>query len=237
VEKLVYVLWRAAGADPAAMAETLLDDTAPALLALDPLGLRLTIEEPAGSILRVGRRPDGELLGGTVSIWLDSLDRRGPYEEALARSRLTVHGYLVTESVPLAYGANRTWPDGERSPGLSITTVFDKKAGLPDDEFFRIWHGEHTPLSFDIHPLWLYVRNAVVRPVTAGAPALRAIVYEAVPTPEDMLDFFRFFGAVGDKQKLKANIERVNAHMATFANIDSLETTPTSEHILRTLST
>ena len=49
----------------------------------------------------------------------------------------------------------------------------------------------HTPLSFVIHPLWLYVRNAVVRPVTdpAQAPAIRSYVYEATPTFDDMLDF------------------------------------------------
>src|SRR4029078_10807284 len=109
-----------------------------------------------------------------------SLDERAPFESTIGSTEAAeVHGWLVTESVPKAYGERRDWPDGQRSPGLSITTVFDKKPGISDEEFFRIWHGEHTPLSFDIHPLWLYVRNAVVRSITdpEAAPPSRAYVY------------------------------------------------------------
>jgi hypothetical protein len=237
MEKLVYVLWRPPDADPAAVEAALRDEVGPALLATGAPGVRLTVEEPAGSVMRVGNQPDGGLLCATVSVWLDSLDNRGPHEDAIRAAGCTAHGYLVTESVPLAYGDRRTWPDGERSPGISITTVFDKRPDISDETFYGIWHGEHTPLSFDIHPIWLYVRNSVARPVTDGAPRLRSIVYEAVPTVEDMLDFHRFFGSGGDKQRLKDNIARVNNHMATFADISTLETTPTSEYILRTLST
>jgi hypothetical protein len=215
----------------------LLDDVGPALLATDAAGVRLTIEEPAGAVLRVGAQPDGGLLCATVSVWLDSLDNRAPHEAAIAAAGCTAHGYLVTESLPLAYGANRTWPDGTRSPGISITTVFDKRPDVSDETFYGIWHGEHTPLSFDIHPIWLYVRNSVARAVTPGAPRIRSIVYEAVPTVDDMLDFHRFFGSGGDKARLRENIQRVNDHMATFADISTLETTPTAEYILRTFST
>jgi hypothetical protein len=232
VEKLIYGLWRAQEADPVALAADLVGPTAADLLALDPIGLRINVEEPAGKIMRVG----GPFFA-TVSLWLESLDGRGPYEAVLAGFPATAHGWLVTESVPRAYGANRTWPDGERSPGVSIVTVFDKKARLDDATFFAIWHGEHTPLSFEIHPLWLYVRNAVARAVTPGAPPVRSIVYEAVPTVEDLLDFDRFFGAGGSREKLKANIERVNAHLATFADTAGLETTPMAEYIFRTVST
>ena len=103
-------------------------------------------------------------------------------------------GWIVAESEARSYGEHRTWPDGERSPGLSITTFFDKKPDVDDETFYRIWHGEHTPLSFEIHPFWLYVRNQVLRSITPGAPSVRGIVYEAVPTDEQMLDFTQFFG-------------------------------------------
>jgi len=237
MEKLIYVAWRPADSDPAELERSLLDDVAPTLLALAPAGLRINVEEPAGKIMRVGAQPDGSLLSATVSVWLNSIDERGPVEAALAAVPGTVHGWLVTESVPRAYGKNRTWPDGERSPGLSIVTVFDKKAGLADDDFFRIWHAEHTPMSFEIHPIWLYVRNAAARPVTTGAPAIRSIVYESVPTVEDLLDVGRFFGSGGSKQKLAENIGRVSAHLETFADTAGLQTTPMAEYILRTFST
>jgi hypothetical protein len=241
VEKLCYALWRAPDQDLAPIERALREEVGPALLESDAQGVRVLVEEPAGAILRVGAQPGtGNLLCGSVSIWLASLDDRGDAEAIIGNTPAAeMHGWLVTESIPLGYADKRTWPDGERSPGISITTVFDKKHGLPDEEFFRIWHGEHTPLSFVIHPLWLYVRNAVVRPVTdsASAPSIRSYVYEATPTTEDMLDFHRFFGSGGDNKKLKEHIDRVNNHMDTFAQTSTLQCTPMAEYIFRTIST
>ncbi len=236
MEKLCYGLWRAPDQALAPIERALVDDVGPALVGTGAAGVRVLVEEPAGAVLRVGAQPGtGNLLCGSVSIWLDSLDDRGDAERVITSTPAAeVHGWLVTESVPRAYGDNRTWPDGTRSPGLSITTVFDKKHGLSDDDFFRVWHGEHTPLSFVIHPLWLYVRNAVVRAVTPDAPAIRAYVYEATPTFEDMLDFHRFFGSGGDNAALKANIDRVNNHMDTFAETSTLQCTPMAEYVFRT---
>ena len=54
-------------------------------------------------------------------------------------------GYLVTESVPLAYEA-RPWPDGERSPGVKQITMFDKRPDIDDAQFFARWHGNTKPL-------------------------------------------------------------------------------------------
>jgi hypothetical protein len=241
VEKLCYAVWREPDQELEPIERALVDVVGPALLDTAARGVRVLVEEPKGSILRVGAQPgSGNLLCGSVSIWLESLDERGPAEAIINDTPAAeTHGWLVTESIPLGYGDNRTWPDGERSPGLSITTVFDKKRGLADTDFFRIWHGEHTPLSFVIHPLWLYVRNAVVRPITEpeAAPPIRSYVYEATPTFDDMLDFHRFFGSGGDNSKLKANIDRVNNHMDTFAETSTLQCTPMAEYVFRTFST
>jgi hypothetical protein len=171
-----------------------------------------------------------------VSIWLDSLDERSPHEAVLAGADLDVDGYLVSESVPRGHEA-RTWPDGECSPGIYSMTVFDKKPGLDDETFFAIWHGEHTPMSFEIHPLWLYVRNTVVRPVTPGALAIKGAVYEGVPTDEDMLDLHRFFSSGGSNERLGEQMTRVMTHMATFADVDGLITSPAREWIFKTFST
>jgi len=241
MEKLCYGIWRGADQDLEPIEQALVERVGPALLDTSAHGVRVLVEEPKGAVLRVGAQPgSSNLLCGSVSVWLESLDDRGDAEAIIRDTPAAeTHGWLVTESIPLGYGERRTWPDGERSPGLSITTVFDKKHDLPDKDFFRIWHGEHTPLSFVIHPLWLYVRNAVVRPVTdpADAPPIRSYVYEATPTFEDMLDFHRFFGSGGDNGKLKENIDRVNNHMATFAETSTLQCTPMAEYVFRTFST
>ena len=238
MEKLVYGLWRRPDQDVDPIRTALLEQTAPALLELDVPGLRICVEEPAGRAYRVGANPDGRLLVASVSFWIGSYDDRAPHESALGKADAQPYGWIVAESEARSYGAHRTWPDGKRSPGLSITTFFDKKEGISDDDFYRIWHGEHTPLSFEIHPFWLYVRNQVLRPVTPGAPAVRGIVYEAVPTDEQMLDFNQFFGAApDDPASLTANIQRVNDHMETFGNTATLQCVPMREWIFRTVST
>jgi hypothetical protein len=237
VEKLVYGLWRRPDQDLDPLRAGLLERVAPALLELGVPGLRICVEEPAGKAYRVGANPDGSVLAASVSLWIDSYDNRAPHEAALADVDATAFGWIVAESEARSYGEHRTWPDGERSPGLSITTFFDKKDGIDDDAFYRIWHGEHTPLSFEIHPFWLYVRNQVLRPITPGAPSVRGIVYEAVPTDEQMLDFNQFFGCPGEPDRLMAQITRVDDHMDTFGNRATLQCVPMREWIFRTVST
>jgi hypothetical protein len=237
VEKLVYGLWRRPEQDLDPIRDGLLERVAPALLELGVPGLRICVEEPAGKAYRVGANPDGSLLAASVSLWIDSYDNRGPHEAALAAVDATAFGWIVAESEARSYGEHRTWPDGEQSPGLSITTFFDRKEGIDDDTFYRIWHGEHTPLSFEIHPFWLYVRNQVLRPITPGAPSVRGIVYEAVPTDEQMLDFNQFFGCPGEPERLMDQIKRVDDHMDTFGNRATLQCVPMREWIFRTVST
>ncbi|MFZ6004810.1 MAG: hypothetical protein ACOYXM_12865 [Actinomycetota bacterium] len=237
MEKLVYGLWRRPDQDVDALRTGLLDKVSPALLALGVDGLRIEVEEPAGNILRTGAASDGSLLCGSVSIWLDSYDNRGPHEDAIGSAGAQVHGWIVAESVAKGYGTQRTWPDGVKSPGMSILTFFDKGEGVSDDDFYRIWHGEHTPLTFDMHPFWLYVRNQVLRPITPSAPRVRGIVYEAVPTDEDIIDLTRLFGCPGQPKRLMDQIAIVNNHMSTFGNTDTLQCVTTREWIFKTVST
>ena len=237
MEKLVYGLWRRPDQDLDALRSALLDVVAPRLLDLGVDGLRICVEEPMGKAYRVGAQPNGSLLAASVSIWLDSYDNRAPHEETIESAGAETYGWIVAESIARGYGERRTWPDGERSPGLSITTFFDKKSGVDDETFYRIWHGEHTPLSFEIHPFWLYVRNQTLRPITPGAPSVRGIVYEAVPTDEDMLDFTRFFGCADDPAKLMDQIKIVDDHMETFGDRANLQCVPMREWIFKTVST
>ncbi|MSO86558.1 MAG: hypothetical protein EXQ71_03430 [Acidimicrobiia bacterium] len=237
MEKLVYGLWRQPDQDLGAMRSVLLNVVAPRLLELGVAGLRICVEEPIGRAYRVGAQPDGAVLAASVSLWIDNYDDRAPHEEAIGAANAQSYGWIVAESVARGYGEQRSWPDGERSPGLSITTFFDKKDGVDDDTFYRIWHGEHTPLSFVIHPFWLYVRNQTLRAVTPGAPRVRGIVYEAVPHDEDMLDFTRFFGCASEPEKLMDQIAIVNNHMDTFGNRRDLQCVAMREWIFKTFST
>lgn len=233
----MYGLWRRPDQDIEALRDALLTRVAPALLDQGVDGLRIEVEEPAGRVLRTGTNPDGSLLCGSVSLWLASYDDRAPHEAALAEVGAGVYGWIVAESVAKAYGDGRTWPDGEESPGMSILTFFDKGAGVSDADFYRIWHGEHTPLTFDLHPFWLYVRNQVLRAITPGAPPVRGIVYEAVATDEDLTDLTRLFGCPGEPERLMDQIAVVDNHLRTFGDTDTLQCVTTREWIFKTLST
>jgi len=223
MEKLVYALWGPRDG----FAEQAGDE----LLALGPEALTVNVVDPEVDMSAVVAAP-GSGVGGTVNIWLDSLDQRGPYESVLGGAADRVAGYLVTESVPLAY-ERRPWPDGERSPGVKQITMFDKRSDIDDSQFFARWHGSHTPLTFEVHPVSLYVRHAVARPVTEDAPRWRGIVEEGLREVEDLTDPMRYFSAGGSRDTLEHNVKRVMDDVSTFLDLESVESYPTAEYILR----
>jgi hypothetical protein len=227
MEKLVYVLW---GAN-----EGLVERAGPELLALEPHGLTVNVVDPDIDMSGVVAPPDGDRVGATVALWLDSLDHRHAYEAVLSGAVDKIAGYLVTESVPLAY-EQRAWRDGERSPGVKQITMFDKRSDIDDTQFFARWHGSHTPLTFEVHPVCLYVRHAVARPVTGDAPRWRGIVEEGLREIEDLTDPMRYFSARGSTETLERNVKRVMDDVATFLDLDSVESYPTAEYILRSLA-
>jgi hypothetical protein len=224
VEKLVYLIGQRPGDDIAAFRSTLLGPVARDLLAADVRRLSINVAD-VGDIpdaIEVSN-PDG-LLSAAVSLWLDSLDARGPIEERLRDLGSQLAGYLVTESVPREYAA-RDWPDGERSPGVTLVAAFPKPDRIDDESFYRGWQESHTPLSLRLHPLTRYIRNAVARALTPGAPPFRAIVEERVASLEDLADPHRFYGSEADQQ-------RAFDDLARFADPESLQGMLMSEYIL-----
>jgi hypothetical protein len=227
MEKIVYLVWKRDGDAIEAFRDALLGEVGPRLLRdgvsrliVNVSDLRQQVGTGSGQYLG-----EGKTIAASVSLWVDSIDQRGGLEDALRGIASRVDGYLVTESMPLRC-PDRDWPDGTRSPGVTLWTAFPKPERLTDEAFFERWHGHHTPLSFEIHPLWEYTRNAVARVLTAGAPPHRAIVEERFRTLEDLIDPNRFFGA-------PENIQRVLTDIATFTDFESINTAPMSEWILK----
>lgn len=225
MEKLVYALWD--------VPEGFVEDVGSELLTLDPHALTINVVDPEIDMSATVAVPDRG-VGATVGLWLDSLDERGPYESVLGGAGSRLAGYLVTESVPLPY-QTRTWPDGEPSPGVKQITMFDKRADIDDARFFARWHGSHTPLTFEVHPVCLYVRHAVTRAVTEGAPRWRGIVEEGLSEVEDLTDPMRYFSAGGSPDTLEHNVKRVMEDVSSFLDLESVESYPTAEYILRSL--
>jgi hypothetical protein len=212
MEKLVYLVWdrpSRAGADVRAQ---FLDDIAPQLLDLGVHRLQIDLDDDGAEAASMVPVPDDELpVRACVSLWLDAHDTRAPIEALLASAGIRRAGYLVTESLYRDYGDNehaakRSWPVGERSPGITTLTVFDKPVGVDDDTFYGHWYAHQSTMSEWMQPRARYVRNAVVRPVTPGAPRYRAIVEESWPTVEHMTNLVTFFGADADPSELGERI-------------------------------
>src|SRR5690349_22193882 len=187
MEKLVYLCWKRGSDSIESFRDTLLSKASKRLFEGGAHSLTINVADLGDQVkespLIIG---EGQTLSASVSLWLDSIDARHAVEEALAPLTDKLWCYLVTESVPLHY-PDRSWPDGAKSPGVTLFTAFPKPDRLTDEQFFAHWHGSHTPLSFEIHPLWRYIRNAVARPLTAGAAPYRGIVEERFRVIEDVL--------------------------------------------------
>jgi hypothetical protein len=238
VEKLVYLVWERPSIDPAALRARFLDDLAPRLLALGPKALQMDLDDEHAQMPSIVPVPGDELpVRACVSIWVDAHDDRGPYEELLRGAGVRIAGYLVTESVCREYGDNthaaaRDWPDGTRSPGIITLTIFDKPAGVDDETFYGHWYGHQSPMSENMQPRARYVRNAVVRAVTPGAPRYRAIVEESWPSVEHVTNLHTFFGAASNEE-LGENIRVMLDSTKLLYDPATMRNYPLSEYILK----
>ena len=227
MEKLVYLCWKQEHQTMEAFRDELIGDAANAIIARGALSLTVNVADLGDPVkdspLVLG---EGRSLSASVSFWLPSLDARKPLEDALASRAKKLHGYLVTESVPLAY-PDRTWPDGQRSPGVTLVTAFPKPERLTDEQFYGHWHGAHTPLSFEVHPLWRYLRHSVARALTPNAPRYRGIVEERFRVIEDVLDMERLFRGKA------ANMKRAMADVNAFLDTDQIDSALMSEYIIK----
>jgi hypothetical protein len=240
MEKLMYLVWDRPSRSGNDVRAQLIDEIAPKLLALSPRGLQMDVDDEAATQVKsMVAVPGDELpVRALVSIWVDAHDTRAQYEEVLAAVGIRRAGYLVTESLYRDYGDNehavaRDWPDGERSPGIITLTVFDKPAGVSDETFYGHWYGHQSPMSEWVQPRARYVRNAVTRALTPGAPSYRAIVEEAWPTVEHVSNLQAFFGA-SNPDELGERIRIMLDSTKLLYNPDTMRNYTLSEYILKT---
>jgi len=240
MEKLVYLVWDRPSRSGPDLRKQLIDDVAPRLLACGPRGLQIDVDDEDADVASMVPVPNDELpVRACVSIWLDAHDTRTAYEVILAEVGVRRAGYLVTESLYRDYGDNahagpRDWLDGQRSPGVITLTIFDKPAGMSDEQFYGHWYGHQSPMSEDMQPRTRYVRNAVVRGITPGAPTYRAIVEEAWASAATVTDLPTFFGAtdpseLGERIRIMLDSTKLLYDPATMRNYTM------SEYILKSL--
>jgi hypothetical protein len=239
MEKLIYLVWCEPETTRDQVAELMLDSVAPALLALDPHGLSMDLWDPHSDIPAPVPTPEGETpLHALVSIWLDAVDHRRPYEDVLSEAATRLAGYEVVESLYRDYGGNqwssaRDWPDGERSPGVLTVAMLEQHPEQTFEEWMTRWHTRISPITEAIQPRCRYVRNAVFRPLTDGAPPIRGIVEEAWPSLVHVTDPMLFFCADGDLETMNANITQMIEEISAFVEMDTFRSVTMSEWILK----
>jgi len=228
VEKLIYLLGDCeAGTVPRARADLrdALLETGPALIRAGARQASFCVadlDEPAAK--GVPQFNVSGLHDAAVSLWLESLDQRKEIETALSSRAKRLAGYLVTESVPLVLAGDAPLPE-ERYPGVALVTTFPKPERLDDKAFYARWHGSHTKLSLEIHPLTQYIRNSVARSLTPGAPPLRAIVSESVASVKVLADPDAFYGSDEGRR-------RAVEDLLSFVDFEALSTVLMSQYAL-----
>jgi hypothetical protein len=239
VEKLMYLTWLGEHSTRAEVADVLLGPVGEELLSLDPVRLTIDVWDPASDIPAPVPTPEGETpLHGLVSMWVDSIEQRAPFERVLEAASVRLAGYSVVESLYRDYGGNqwadpRSWPDGERSPGVLTVALLQQHPGQTFDEWITRWHTRISPITEEIQPRTRYVRNAVFRPVTEGAPGLAGIVEEAWPSLEHVTDPMLFYCAGGDPERMNANVTQMIEEITAFVDLSTLRSVTMSEWILK----
>jgi hypothetical protein len=217
----------------------MLDEVAPALLALGPHGLTMDLDDEEADVPPPVPAAEAEsAVRAVVSVWVDAYDRRGPLEDVLQERAVDLAGYQVVESLYTDYGSNqwstaRDWPDGARSPGLLTVATIEMPPGRDHEEWIRYWHSTVSTVSEAIQPRTRYVRNAVFRPITDGAPPFRAIVEEAWPSAEHITDPMLFYCAEGDAARMEKNINTMIETITAFTDLATLRSYTMSEWIVR----
>ncbi|HXW33390.1 MAG TPA: hypothetical protein VEJ87_02350 [Acidimicrobiales bacterium] len=239
MEKLIYLLWGEGDAESGDLLRSqLLTEVAPELARQGVYGVGINVHDSeAAKAPPPVPIPTGELPHvAEVSLWVDCYDRRAELEKCLSGIGARMAGYLVVESLYDDYGTTkysspRDWPDGERSPGVLTVALIHKPANLPYEVWIRRWHGTQSPLSAELQPRTRYVRNEVVRPVTANAPEVDGIVEEAWPSAEHVSDPMLFYNA-SDSRQLNDHIERMLESVNACLDLGRLRSNTMSEFLI-----
>ena len=228
MEKLIYLFGETeAGTVPEgqSLLREKLFDAVPALVSSGATGLTVSVadvDDP--DLASVAQFNNMGLLDGQISFWVDHVDGRLGIESILEGLASRMAGYLVTVSILRDY-ASRAWAPGAASPGSAIFTTFPRPVSLDPETFYARWQGSHGPLSLELHPLTRYVRNAVFRPLTEGAPMLDAIVSESVASCAVASDVEQFYSG-------RDNQKRIVKDLLSFAEIKTMSSVVMREYIL-----
>lgn len=227
MEKLVYLVHQSLDAPGPDLRAALIDKAAPELRGAGAvqIGVSVNDEHVAQGEAVTIRRADPPIRA-LVSLWMQNADDRGACEEALAPHAAALHGYLVVESRPLVH----TPPVGERAPGANLVTTIKKRGDISEAEFIERWNVEHRKVAIETQSTFGYVRNAIVRALTPGAPPWDGVVEETFPL-EALTDPHVWYDC-RDEDEYRRRLARMMESVSAFLDLGQMESTPMSEYWL-----
>lgn len=148
-----------------------------------------------------------------------------------------VHAWPADEPIPTDYGDNahaapRDWPDGERSPGVSLISLLPRPARLDRETWVQRWHGVMSPVSTEIQPRTRYVRNLLGPALTEGAPDIEGAVNECWPSQRHVSSPWLFYGAENPWQLARNGSVILRSVMHCFP-LTRIVAVPMSEYLVR----
>jgi hypothetical protein len=229
MEKLVYLLWTPSDVDDGRLRANLLGPTAERLIGLGAKRLRINIVDDAvRACLRARITRLDPPLAGMVSFWLDELDTCAACEGALKAVTGKIAGYLVQETVPIV-NTHFVAPLGQRTPGVNVIACIERPSWLSEPQWLERWLVSHRAVAIETQCTYAYVRNQVMRSLTAGAPPWAGIVEEGFPT-EAVTNPMIWYRADGDREVLERNLARMVESCKSFLDLDRVESNPMSEY-------
>jgi len=231
MEKLVYLLRDAGDAPASRLRASLVEPVADRLRAAGAAKIAVNVDDEdvaQGKKVRISvRQPP---IRAMVSFWMENADDRDPCEAALREHAAALEGYLVAESVPVV-NTRHVVPRGSRTPGVSMVTCINRLPSISYEEFIEIWHGHHKRVAVETQSTFGYVRNVVVRRLTAEAAPRDGIVEEAFPI-EALTDQKVWYAAGDSDEALRRNMERMFDSVQRFLDLAPLESHPMSQYLL-----
>jgi len=227
MEKLAYLVHQTLDTPGPDLRSALIDKAAPSLRTAGASQIAVSVHDEhvaQGEGVTI-RRADPPIRA-LVSFWMQNSDDRQACEQALAPHAAQLHGYLVVESRPLVH----TPPPGERAPGANLVTTVKKRGDITPAEFIDRWNNEHRQVAIEIQSTFGYVRNAVVRALTPGAPAWDGIVEETFPI-EALTDPLVWYDCQDDAE-YRRRLQRMMESVSAFLDLGQMESTPMSEYWL-----
>ncbi|WP_433194104.1 hypothetical protein ACQP1G_35845 [Nocardia sp. CA-107356] len=229
MEKLVFVLRHADRDATESWCEALRTTVAERLVELGVAGVTVYVRDSAVQDALMRYATMDPPIAAVVTVWVEQ--SYGPEATAaasiLGEVAAAVHGYLVTESVPLRLDDSNP----VRTEGFGNLAFLRRPAELTPQEWLQRWQGQHTGVAIETQSTFGYTQNVVVRAVTPDAPAIDAIVEEQFPAAA-LTDPMVWYGA-RDAAEFQDRVGRMLASVARIGADRDLDTVSASRYPVR----